>query len=74
MDCVGQPGVDSEFYGDFKYGFSFSVQLISISTRTSKVLRLFFNILTKRSHYEALQSQLFGSFSVFETQPVKFSC
>ena len=41
MDCVGQPGVDSEFYADLKSGFSFSVGLILISAESSKVLMLF---------------------------------
>ena len=44
MDCVGQPGVDAEFYADFKSGFSFSVRLISISAETAKVLGCFENV------------------------------
>ena len=44
MDCIGQPGVDSEFQADFKSGFSFSVRLISISTETSKVFGSFENV------------------------------
>ena len=73
MDCVGQPGLDSEFYTDFKSGFSFFVGLIPISAESSKVLRLFLNIATKRSNCEALQSQVFGSFSKVETWPLKLS-
>ena len=44
MDCVGQPGEDSEFYANFKSGFSFSVGLIYISGDTSKVVGCFENV------------------------------
>ena len=44
MDCVGQSGVDSEIYADFKSGFSFSVQLIFINAETLKVLGCFENV------------------------------
>ena len=73
MDWVGQPGIDSEFHVDFKTGFSVSVQLIPNSAESSKVLRLLKNILTERSHCEALKSQLIGSFSIVETRPLKLS-
>lgn len=44
MVCVGQPDLDSEFHAVFKSGFSFSVQLISISAETSKVFGCFENV------------------------------
>ena len=65
---------NSEFLADFKSGFSFSVRLIPISARVLQSFEAFLNILTKRSHCEALQSGLFGSFSVVETRPRKLSC
>ena len=71
MNCIGQSEVDLEFHADIKSGFSFSVRLIPISAESSKVLRLFKNILTERRHSEALQSPLFGSFSVVETRFLK---
>ena len=74
MDCVGHSLVDLELYADFKTGFSFSVRLILILRRVLQSFEAFLNILTKRSHREALQSQLFGSFSEVETRPVKLSC
>ena len=56
MDCVGQPGVESEFHADFKYVFNFSVQLIPFSAESSKfpaVLRISvrpLNNLTKQAN------------------------
>ena len=44
MDCVRQPGIDSEFDADIKSGFSFPVRLISIYVETSKVFGCFENV------------------------------
>ena len=74
MDCIGQPGVDLKFHAYFNSGFSFFCPIDLHFRCVFQSFEAFLNILTKRSHCEALQSQLLASFSVVETRPVKMSC
>ena len=77
MDCVGQPGLDSEFYADFKSGFSFSVRLISISDKTSKVFCRFENVyvfLLPPSNNFTQQESLTGRVSTTDNEPKSWLC
>ena len=74
MDCVGLPGVYSEFHA----ALISNLVLVFLSDwspfpPSPPKFWGFFIILSKRSHREALQSQLFSSFSVVETRPFKLS-
>ena len=67
MDCIGQPGTDSEFHADFNSGFSFPVHLISISFLA--VLRMFtFFSVTLLNNFTQ-QDSLRGRVSTAENEP-----
>ena len=69
--------VDSEFHTEFKTGFSFSVRMISISNKTSKVLVGFENVCdfsVPPLNNFTQQDSFRGCVSITENEPKSSFC